>query len=138
VKRMIQKRNLSRGQKRRVLGKKTCRKLAQMSHGRFREFLLHKAQEYGTKIIICDEYWTSKTCTSCGKIKEDLGSAKVFSCACGSTHGRDAGAARNILLRYIATRVKFLQNRARAQAEAVTPMAIDPVVDGQLVHASKT
>lgn len=112
VKRMMQRRNLPPflgRQKRRVIGKKSCRKLAQMSHGRFREFLLHKAREYGTTVVICDERDTTRTCTVCGRIKGDVGADKVYNCQhCKSTYGRDAGAARNILMRYLALQERFL------------------------------
>ena len=105
AKRIMQRKNLSRGQRRRAIGRRSCRKLAQLSHGRFREFLLHKAREYGTTVVVCDERDTSRTCTRCGRIKADLGASEVYACArCGSLHGRDAGAARNILMRCLALR----------------------------------
>ena len=117
VKRIMQRRKI---QKRRAIGRKTCRKLAQLSHGRFREFLLHKAREYGTTVVVCDECYTSCTCTACGRTKADLGKADVFACAhCGSTHGRDAGAARNILLRYMALQEKFLKTEPKADPSSM-------------------
>jgi putative transposase len=92
----------------RAIGKKSCRKLAQLSHGRFREYLLHKAREYGTKVVLCGEAWTSKTCTRCGRVKADLGGDKTFQCpVCGVRYDRDAGAARNILLRYFSLNALF-------------------------------
>ena len=90
------------GGKRRMIGRRTARRLMQQSPYRFRQFLIHKAREHGTHIVVCDEYWTSKTCGSCGMLKQDLGGDKVFACKhCGFTCGRDANAARNILLRYL-------------------------------------
>jgi IS605 OrfB family transposase len=89
----------------RAIGRKSCRKLAQLSHGRFREFLLHKAREYGTEVIVCNEAWTSKTCTRCGNIKRNLGPDKIYQCdtpSCKAIYDRDAGASRNIMLRYFA------------------------------------
>jgi putative transposase len=73
-----------------------------MSPFAFCQFLIHKAREFGTLVIICDEYYTSKTCTRCGRLNHDLGASKTFVCpTCSATYDRDAGAARNILLRYI-------------------------------------
>jgi len=88
--------------KRRLIGRNSVRKMAQMSPFRFRQFLQHKAREYGTRVIICDEYYTSKTCTNCGMLNEKLGGNKTFVCShCSHVCDRDAGAARNILLRYL-------------------------------------
>jgi putative transposase len=88
--------------KRRAICRNATRKLAQMSPFTFRQFLLHKAREFGTQVLICDEYFTSKTCTNCGMLNHDLGASKTLVCpACSATYDRDAGAARNILLRYI-------------------------------------
>jgi putative transposase len=104
VKGVSRKKGLQRG-KHRILGTAAVRKLAQLSHYRFREFLLHKAREYGTEVVVCDEYWTSKACVKCGRLDHDLGAKKVYECAhCKSAHDRDAGAAQNILKRYVAMR----------------------------------
>ena len=90
------------GQKR-ALGRNSVRRLAQLSPFRFRQFLIHKAREFGTTVVICDERYTSQTCTSCGMLNPGLGTAKLFECPwCGAAYDRDHGAARNILLRYVA------------------------------------
>ena len=49
--------------KRCTICKNAIRKLAQMSPFTFWQFLLHKAREFSTRVIICDEHCTSKTCT---------------------------------------------------------------------------
>jgi putative transposase len=104
VKGVSRRKGLMRG-KRRILGTAAVRKLAQLSHYRFRQFLLHKAREYGTEVVVCDEYWTSKACAKCGRLDHDLEAKKVFKCAhCGGVRDRDAGAAHNILKRYVAMR----------------------------------
>ena len=98
---MSRRKGLPAGKKR-CLARTTVRKMAQLSPFEFRMFLLHKAKEYGTRVIICDEQYTSKTCTNCGLLNTRLGSSKKFICPhCAVTYDRDAGAARNILLRYI-------------------------------------
>jgi putative transposase len=53
----------------RVIGKKSVKVLSSWSHYRFKQFLQHKAREYSTNVIICDEHWTSKTCGNCGNIR---------------------------------------------------------------------
>lgn len=89
--------------KKRVLCSNSVRQLSQMAPYRFRMFLLHKAREYGTRVVVCDEHFTSKTCTACGLLNHKLGGDKTFVCPhCRVRYDRDAGAARNILLRYIA------------------------------------
>ncbi len=91
-----------RKKKSRILGKKNVKVLASWSHYRFKEFLLHKAREYGTNVIICDEYLTSKTCGCCGYINWKLGRDEIYKCpSCNYVAKRDANAARNIFLRYM-------------------------------------
>lgn len=99
---IVRKRSDTTGTWTRKIGKKTAGAAMRLAHFRFRNFLLHKADEFGTKIEICDEQYTSKTCGACGKLNDTLGSAKVFSCkTCGYVADRDHNAARNILLRYL-------------------------------------
>lgn len=84
------------------LRSKTNRMMYALSHYRFRTYLLHKAREYGTEVLITNEAYTSKTCTSCGNIKHDLGANKVYGCTnCGKVLDRDANGARNIMIRCI-------------------------------------
>ena len=48
-----------------------------------------------------EEDYTSKTCSSCGDLKDDLGSNKTYSCSsCSSIFDRDFNAAY-IMLKYI-------------------------------------
>jgi len=102
VKGISRRKKLPEGKKR-MLCRNSVRKLAQMSPFTFRQFLIHKARQFGTQVIICDESYTSITCTSCGKLNRGLGASKKFVCpSCSCAYDRDAGAARNILLRYIA------------------------------------
>ena len=72
-----------------------------MSPFRFRQFLIHKAREHDTTVVICDEQYTTKTCSMCGRMHEQ-GAAKVFTCpTCGFVCDRDFNASKNILLRYM-------------------------------------
>ena len=99
---IVRKRSVVTGKWTRKIGRKTAGSAMRLAHYKFRTFLTHKALEFGTKIEICDEQYTSKTCGACGALNETLGAAKTFSCAkCGYVADRDHNAARNILLRYL-------------------------------------
>ena len=66
----------------------------------FRQKLIGRAKQHSTTIIFCREHYTSKTCTNCGNIKEDLGGNKVYKCIfCNTVLHRDYNAARNILIK---------------------------------------
>src|SRR5437868_4159034 len=65
----------------------------------FKERLAFKCQEYRRHFKIIDEAHTSKTCSSCGFYKSDLGSNKTFNCdKCKMIMDRDINGARNIYL----------------------------------------
>ncbi len=84
----------------RVLNAKSVRQMACWSHYRFRQRLIHKCRLHGSKVVVVNESYTSKTCSSCGYLKHDLGSAKVFRCnACKNFIDLDINGAKNILLR---------------------------------------
>ncbi|KAL6077638.1 Transposase [Balamuthia mandrillaris] len=96
----------TRGRRRRKIGKKTARMLYSWGHYRFRQWLLHKAREWGTKVYIRSEAWTSKTCTWCLHVtheqKQHNRRERIFECGrrdCGIRLDRDINGARNILLR---------------------------------------
>jgi len=87
----------------------TARAMLTWSHYRLQQRLLNKTREYkNCQVIICDEHYTSKTCGSCGKLHEKLGSNKTFHCPhCNVVMDRDVNGARNILLRYLTLRAAF-------------------------------
>lgn len=84
----------------RPFGKKTAREMASWAHYRFKQRLIFKCHELGSKVAIVNEAWTSKTCSSCGFIHHGLGSSKTFNCPqCKLRMDRDANGAKNIFLR---------------------------------------
>lgn len=84
----------------RKLHTKTIRRMSLLAHSSFKEKLKTKALERGSRLLINEEHYTSKTCTMCGLINKKLGSSKKFTCSeCKVTIDRDINAARNILLR---------------------------------------
>ena len=87
----------SRGRARR-LRTKTVRDMLSLSHGLFRQRLRDKASENGTVILTAHEAYTSKTCSSCGKMSA-VGGSETFRCrSCHLVGDRDLNAAKNILL----------------------------------------
>ena len=59
----------------------------------------YKAQRHGTRIVEADpQYPSSKTCSACGVVNQDLRREPQWSCpACGQHHERNLNAARNLL-----------------------------------------
>jgi transposase len=79
---------------------KIARTLYNLSFYTFKKKLENKCIEKDINLVIRPEYYTSKTCTNCGNIKHDLGSAEIYKCRlCNIKIGRDIAAARNIMLR---------------------------------------
>jgi putative transposase len=80
---------------------KVARSMLTWAHYRFRQHLIQRGKRTGTEIKIVSEAYTSKTCGACGaqhNVKKD----EVFICPhCPNRIGRDANAARNILLRNV-------------------------------------
>jgi putative transposase len=85
------------------LYRKHKEKMATLRHCEFIDKLINKTREFTwCKVIECDEQWTSKTCGKCGKIDNDLGKSRTYSCKhCSVIIDRDINASRNILLRYV-------------------------------------
>jgi putative transposase len=84
----------------RKIRSKTVRAMLTWAHYRFKMFLKFKAQEFGSIILDVNEAYTSKTCSVCGAIKQNLGGSKVLKCKnCGTIIDRDYNGARGILLR---------------------------------------
>jgi len=79
---------------------KISRALYNLSFYTFKIKLEKKCIEKDIELVIRPEYYTSKTCTKCGNIKHDLGSAEIYKCnSCNIIIGRDIAASRNIMLR---------------------------------------
>ena len=82
--------------KSRKIGSKTARKMLTLAHGRFRNILLDKAEEWQRTIIYVSEAYTSKTCSVCGK-QHAIGGKKIMDCC--KKYDRDLNGARGIFLR---------------------------------------
>lgn len=91
----------------RKIGRKTVRAMLTWSHFRFRHRLVNKSRIYNTHVVVCDEVYTSKTCSGCGFVDEKLGGKKIFKCpTCKLVIDRDCNGAKNILLRYLTLQQK--------------------------------
>ena len=64
----------------------------------FRRQLEYKGIWYGCQVIVADRFFpSSKTCSKCGQIKDDLELLdRVYSCDCGNEMDRDLNAAINL------------------------------------------
>ena len=67
-------------------------------YGMFRTMLEYKLEEQGKVLVKTDRFFpSSKKCSVCGKIKEDLTlSDREYRCSCGNVMDRDVNAARNL------------------------------------------
>jgi len=62
--------------------------------------LVNKCIENDIELVMCQEYYTLKTCTQYGNIKYNIGRNKIYKCEkCNIIIDRDISAARNIMLR---------------------------------------
>jgi putative transposase len=77
---------------------KLAKSLADASFGEIRRQLEYKTKWYGSDILIADRFFSSsKLCSSCGLIKEDLTlSDRIYVCECGNIIDRDLNASLNL------------------------------------------
>ncbi len=78
---------------------KAFRRLSQVApRYDFVRMLEWKCKKFGTYFVMVSPAYTSKTCSCCGKIKENLVlSDRVFICECGNIMDRDVNAAKNLV-----------------------------------------
>lgn len=82
-----------------ILNHKLAQAISDVSWGKFKEILKYKCSWYGKNLIIISRFApTSKTCSNCKHIKDDLSLAdRIYSCSnCGHVIDRDINAAINI------------------------------------------
>ena len=102
------------GNKKRKLNSKTVRQMLNWAHYRFKQTLKFHALKRGATVIDVTEEYTSKTCTKCGHIHQNLGGSKHFKCPhCGHSMPRDWNGALGIFL-------KALRDTASVDGSAVT------------------
>jgi putative transposase len=83
-----------------VRNRHLARAISGCGWGEFRRQLAYKCQRYGRRLVVIDRWYpSSKTCSACGHLLDDLSlSARRWRCpSCGARHDRDINAAKNIL-----------------------------------------
>ena len=85
-----------------IANRKLSNAISDLGFYEFRRQLEYKSAIYGTTIEVVDRWFpSSKTCSSCGCVKEKISlSERVFECSCGLLIDRDLNAAIN-LSRYV-------------------------------------
>lgn len=79
---------------------KVAKHIADASWGKFIELLTYKAEWNDKQILHIDRFYpSSKTCSNCGYVNQDMNlTIRQWECGgCGETHDRDLNAAINIL-----------------------------------------
>ena len=75
------------------------RRFQDLKHCKFKQRLEEKCIERNRMLVLLDEHFTTKTCSTCGTL-HDPGKSKVYQCSlCNKTMGRDVNAAKNILMK---------------------------------------
>jgi len=88
----------------RKIGKKTVKSMQMWSHYSFFMMLKEKMKLNNKNLIECTEEYTSKACTSCGRLNHLLGGSKKFICPfsdCKLQIDRDINGSRNIFIKNI-------------------------------------
>ncbi|MGG3423834.1 RNA-guided endonuclease InsQ/TnpB family protein, partial [Heyndrickxia faecalis] len=72
--------------------------IAKQGFYEFTRQMEYKCEKYGIEFVKVDRFFpSSKTCSSCGKMKRDLKlSDRVYRCECGNEIDRDLNAAINL------------------------------------------
>jgi len=101
------------------LNKKIKFVLNQMSHYKFKQHLINKANEYGCKVEIVTEEYTSKACTKCGSISNTYEYRKKTCENCKYTVDRDLNGARNIFIKNIKKYIPLTSESKKIRKENV-------------------
>lgn len=81
-----------------VRNRRLARAISDIGFGEFLRQMEYKSPIYGAEFILADRFYpSSKTCSSCGKIKDDLKLCeRTYRCECGLEIDRDLNAALNL------------------------------------------
>ena len=81
-----------------VKNRKLSRAISDAGFGYLRQMIEYKAKLRNCVVVVANRFYpSSKTCSCCGKIKEDLALAEwIFNCECGFSVDRDLNAAINL------------------------------------------
>jgi len=76
-----------------------ARAIGDVGLGEFRRQMEYKTTRYGSTLVFADRWYpSSKTCSSCGRVRDDLKlSERIFHCpSCGNSIDRDYNASLNL------------------------------------------
>lgn len=100
--------------KRKGLNKKVKFVLNMLSHYRFRQHLINKADEHGCNVKVITEEYTSKACTKCGEMSEEYDNVRKKTCkGCKYEIDRDINGSRNILIKNMKDCIKNMNNEMK-------------------------
>lgn len=102
---------------------KLAQAISDVSFGEFFRQIKYKCEWYGKNLIVVDRFApSSKRCSKCGKINDELTLAdREWTCECGAHHDRDLNAAKNIkyygLNTPVGSRVEPVESRRLRRAK---------------------
>jgi transposase len=86
----------------RTIRASTMRAMLAQAHYHFSRVLAEKMHLAGGRLLMCEEEYTSKTCSQCGHVKHDLGGQSIYRCeACHAVIDRDINGAKNIFIKNV-------------------------------------
>jgi putative transposase len=104
----------------RKINRKSVRNMLTWSQGKFASHLEQMAAKKGVLVVRCNERLTSKTCTNCGNVHNNLGGSKIYKCPqCGYVIPRDINGARNIMLRALQATAFTVVNNSIVISDAI-------------------
>jgi transposase len=88
--------------RRRVIRASTVRAILAQAHYHFSQVLTEKMHRAGGRLLMCEEEYTSKTCSQCGHVKHDLGGQSIYRCeVCYAVIDRDINGAKNVFIKNV-------------------------------------
>ena len=86
--------------------KVVSQKLSNWSFGKIQKQLAYKLEEYGTRVKMIDESYTSQQCPCCSRRKKT--STRKYTCSCGYEEHRDVHGSKGILSKYLYGNIRYL------------------------------
>lgn len=109
----------------RKISRKSVRNMLSWSHGKFASHIEQMAARSCVLVVRCNESYTSKTCTNCGHVHNNLGGSKIYKCPqCGQRIARDINGARNIMLRALQATAFTVINDSIVISDAISTEAL--------------
>ncbi len=106
------------------------------SFSEIRRQLTYKCEWYGKELVVVDRFYpSSKTCSSCGAIKDIKLSERTYKCdKCGLKMGRDLNASIN--LANFGSTLKYKGSKASGEGSSIPEMEYIPSVKDEIINLS--